>query len=389
MATMKAQGQSFSGTPATAVHSGPPVRARRSALVASIGASVMAIVLSTAALTILARPTAATPTTTTSATATTPTSTVDSTSPSPSSVPTATGARARTVSSSTPRTSTVVGTSSTPTTRSAPSSTPASHSAPASTPSPTASVAVRLSANIVASPDFQVSGTGRDVNGVVSYQNPCVSAQSTWPAFTNDPHCTDYVLSAIDHARAIEGLAPMVLPTNWFTLTTAQQLFVVADLERTARGLHPYLGLNATLSAAAQGAAQANADPSLAPGFPVANDTPGVPAMGGAWSGGYSVLVADYVWMYADGWAGNAAATSNIACTSAHAPGCWAHRAELLGSDPGYNPGVGLECANCEMGTGFAMVNGAASYVDLIEAPRGPLPPVTFTWVGDVLPYLG
>ena len=241
----------------------------------------------------------------------------------------------------------------------------------------------------MASPDFLVSGTGQDVNGVVSYQNPCVSAQSTWPAFTNDPHCTDYVLSAIDHARAVEGLAPMVLPTNWFTLTTTQQLFVVADLERTARGLHPYLGLNATLSAAAQSAAQANADPLLAPGFAVADDIQGVPAMGGAWSSGYSVLVADYVWMYADGWAGDAAATSNVACTSGHAPGCWAHRAELLGSDPGYNPGVGLECANCEMGTGFAMVNGAASYVDLIEAPRGSLPPVTFTWANDVLPYLG
>jgi hypothetical protein len=250
-------------------------------------------------------------------------------------------------------------------------------------------VAVGLPANIVASPDFLVSGTGQDVNGIVSYQNPCVSAQSTWPAFTNDPHCTNYVLSAIDHARGVEGLAPMVLPTNWFTLTTAQQLFVVADLERTARGLHPYLGLNATLSAAAQSAAQANADPSLAPGFAVANDSQGAAAMGGAWSSGYSVLVADYVWMYADGWAGSAAATSNVACTSAHAPGCWAHRAELLGSDPGYNPGVGLECANCEMGTGFAMVNGAASYVDLIEAPRGTLPPMAYTWASDVLPYLG
>ncbi len=241
----------------------------------------------------------------------------------------------------------------------------------------------------MASPDFQTSGTGEDVNGVVTYQNPCVTAQSTWPAFTNDSRCTNYVLSAIDHARSIEGLAAMVLPTNWYSLSTAQQLFVVADLERTARGLHAYLGLNATLSAAAQSAAQTNADPSLAPGFPVANDAQGVPAMGGAWSSGYSVLAADYVWMYADGWAGSAAATSNVACTSARADGCWAHRAELLGSDPGYNPGVGLDCANCEMGTGFAMVNGSASYVDLIEAPRGSLPPMTFTWANDVLPYLG
>jgi len=80
---------------------------------------------------------------------------------------------------------------------------------------------------------------------------------------------------------------------------------------------------------------------------------------------------------------GTAAKTSNIACTSAGSAGCWAHRDELLGSDPGYNQGVGLGCTNCEMGTGFAMVNAKASYVDLIEIPKDrfrpcPLPgPIT------------
>jgi hypothetical protein len=92
--------------------------------------------------------------------------------------------------------------------------------------------------------------------------------------------------------------------------------------------------------------------------------------------------------MYDDAWAGSVAATSNVACTSAHAAGCWAHRDELLGSDPGYNPGVGLGCTTCEMGTGFAMVNGHASYADLIEIPKGGLPPMTFTWANDVLPNL-
>jgi len=138
----------------------------------------------------------------------------------------------------------------------------------------------------------------------------------------------------------------------------------------------------------AQRAAAAYSDPGIAAGFPIANDAQGSPGMGGAWSGGYSVLAADYVWMYDDGWAGSAGATSNIACTSARAAGCWAHRDELLGSDPGFNPGVGLQCTNCEMGTGFAMVNGKASYVDLVEIPRGTLPPMTFTWANNVLPYL-
>lgn len=180
----------------------------------------------------------------------------------------------------------------------------------------------------------------------------------------------------------------MVLPSNWFSLTTPEQLFVVADLERTARGLPPYLGINAALSANAQRAAGANSDPSIAAGFPMANDAQGSAGFGGAWSGGYTLLAADYIWMYDDTWGGSAAKTSNFACTSAGAAGCWAHRDQLLGSDPGYNQGVGLGCTNCEMGTGFAMVNGHASYDDLIEIPKGSLPPMSFTWADNVLPNL-
>jgi len=106
--------------------------------------------------------------------------------------------------------------------------------------------------------------------------------------------------------------------------------------------------------------------------------------MGGAWSGGFNVLAADYMWMYDDGWGGSVSATSNIACTSASAAGCWAHRDELLGSDPGFNPGVGLTSTNCEMGVGYAVVGGSGSYVDLIERPAANAPAMTFTWAQEV-----
>jgi hypothetical protein len=210
----------------------------------------------------------------------------------------------------------------------------------------------------------------------------------SWPGYTNGVACTNYILQAINNARAIEGVRPMVLPSNWFGLSVPEQLFVVADLERTARGLPPYLGINAALSADAQHAAATNSDPAVALGFPIANDAQGSPGFGGAWSGGYAVLAADYIWMYDDAWGGSTAKTSNIACTSASAAGCWAHRDELLGSDPGYNQGVGLGCTNCEMGTGFAMVDGKASYADLIEVPKGSQPTMSFTWANDVLPNL-
>ena len=248
------------------------------------------------------------------------------------------------------------------------------------------------SANVSPSPNFLVAGASSFVNGIWTNTNPCVVGSATginWPAFTDDPACNEYVLAAINNARAIEGVKAMVLPSNWYQLTLVEQLFVVADLERVDRGLPPYLGINSTLSANAIHAAQTTSDPTTAAGFAVATDAQGDPAMGGAWSGGYSVLAADYFWMYADGWAGSAAATANVACTSAHAPGCWAHRLELLGSDPGFNPGVGLDATNAQMGVGFAMVQGAASYVDLIEVPEGPAPAMSFTWAADVRPFLG
>ena len=417
---MKTQGQLSKVRTVTAQVVAPYARPRRSVILGSLGSLVVGLVLSSTALPALAtsmilqpsatlshgttglkvRPVAAS----SSTTVVSPTTVVIPTTVSTRPVPTHTAAVTH---GATTRRSAVnqvrVGSTSVtnPPVVKAPTTPPTVTTVPRSPVSTTVaapvvqasvvkvSVKLKLSANIAPVPNFLSSGTGSIVNGVLTYQNPCVTPQSTWPVFTNDVACTNYVLAAINNARTIEGVAPMVLPTNWYTLTTAQQLFVVADLERVDRGLAPYVGLNSALSAEAQHAAQTNSDPGIASGFPIANNAQGIPGMGGAWSGGYDVLTADYVWMYDDGWGGSKAATSNIVCTSTAAAGCWAHREELLGSDPGYNPGVGLTCANCEMGTGFAIVNGHASYVDLIEIPKGALPPMTFTWAKNVLPFLG
>jgi len=214
--------------------------------------------------------------------------------------------------------------------------------------------------------------------------NPCLTSTPSWPT-PSDNHraCTRYVLSALNRARQLLHEPALSLPTNWCRLTTPQQLFVILNLERTSLGFAPYLGLNAALSITAQRAAEQRQDPGPARGFPLATNADGTSAIGAAWSEGFSVLVADYGWMYDDGWAGSRDATMNIDCTSATAPACWAHRDELLGSDPGYNPAVGLDCATCEVGTGFAVVAGNGSYTDLIERPVGPPPAMTFTWAKE------
>ena len=242
--------------------------------------------------------------------------------------------------------------------------------------------------NIAPSPNFLSSGSCTKASGTWVCDNPCITSSLTWPTFTNAPACTNYVLAAINNARTVEGLGPMTLPSNWYSLTTGQQLFVVTNLERTARGLPPYLGINSALSAEAQHAAATNNDPGIAPGFAIGNNVQGTPGMGAAWSGGFSVLAADYIWMYDDGWAGSRAATSNVACTSPSAAGCWGHRDELLGYDPGYNYGVGLDATNVEVGVGFTIVGSSGSFVVLVELPKAAPPAMTFTWANNVVPYL-
>jgi hypothetical protein len=243
--------------------------------------------------------------------------------------------------------------------------------------------------NFTPHPNFLTTVSCTSAPGGWSCANPCASSQTaSLPVYTNNPTCTQYLLHIINAARKRENVKPMVLPTNWYSLSAGEQLFVLADLERTARGLPPYLGINRVLDSSAQRAAQIGTDPSVAPGFPIGLDAQRVPGMGGTWSTGFMTLEADFESMYNDGWNGNRATTFNVLCTSARAAACWGHRDELLGYDGQYNPGVGLSCRNCEMGTGFAKVHGQSSFADLVELPATGAPPMIFTWAKNVAPYL-
>ncbi len=191
-------------------------------------------------------------------------------------------------------------------------------------------------------------------------------------AFGSAPGCTAYYLRAIDAARAAEGVAPIELPTDWARLTAAEQLFVVADLERVDRGLPPYVGLSASLDAVAQQGANAGADPALG----------AVPADSAAstWAGGMAaVLAADYQWVYDDGYG-----SANSSCGAPGAPGCWGHRDGILGVV------TGVGCTDCVMGAGAALGGRwRTSLTEIFVAPVRPgAIPTFFTWQRDVLPYL-
>ena len=165
--------------------------------------------------------------------------------------------------------------------------------------------------------------------------------------------CQEAVLQAIDQARAAEGIGPLELPSNYDSITTAEQLLVLANLERIDRGLPGFIGLSAKLDNLARSAALADDDPI----------GPSGTTWGSNWAGGEaSALLADYDWMYDDG-----LGSPNLDCKSALAKGCWDHRRNVLG-DYGPHPA---------MGAAMTLMRGVASMTELFTS--GPLGQLDYT----------
>ncbi len=159
--------------------------------------------------------------------------------------------------------------------------------------------------------------------------------------------CQGVVLHAIDRARAEEGIGPLELPAGYSSLTTAQQLFVLADIERMNRGLPGLSGLSSQLDTRAETAASNNADPIGPAGF----------SWGSNWAGGEaSALLADYDWMYDDG-----PGSPNLDCGHRSSSGCWDHRQNILGNY-GTHP---------TMGAAKKMVDGVTSMTEIFSSGSG------------------
>jgi hypothetical protein len=167
-------------------------------------------------------------------------------------------------------------------------------------------------------------------------------------------------LAGINACRAAEGIGPLLLPRNWGSLTPVQQGFVVINLERVNRGLPAIVGLSASLDTLASAGASAGADPS----FPS-----GGPSGGGIWAGSYSVLGADYLWMYVDGPGGD-----NLDCTSSNSSGCWGHRDIIL-----WDRTTGTLVS----GGGFATAGGTDSLAYLVLTGYS-ASNLTFTWAAEL-----
>jgi hypothetical protein len=165
------------------------------------------------------------------------------------------------------------------------------------------------SRSLAPSPDF------------VSFRSPCHGG-------SDGRSCNLEVLKAIAHARKVlEKLGGMSFSLAAYQkLTRAEQLFVTANLERTARGLRPFSVLTRSLDKIAQLGANADEDPPL---DDVPARLPGggqVVGLAANWAGGWgNALASDYAWMYDDG-----PGSSNEDCSSADPQGCWGHRDNIL-----------------------------------------------------------
>ena len=155
----------------------------------------------------------------------------------------------------------------------------------------------------------------------------------------------------------------MILPTNWNSLSPAEQLFTVTNLERTVRGLPPLSAMATALDVAAVQAASVSTDPAPPPGFPWTE-----------WAGNSAItlgnpLEAIYEWMYDDG-----VGSPNADCSPSNTRACWGHYHNVL---------LPMACAPCVMGAAWGTsTRGATCMTELLVETQGS-PALDFTWAQE------
>ncbi len=138
-------------------------------------------------------------------------------------------------------------------------------------------------------------------------------------------------------------------------LTPAEQIFAIADIERTARGLPPVAAITRELDEIAAAGASDQADPSTS--LPLVLGGGGTSTYYASnWAEGTANgLGADYFWMYDDG-----PDSRNASCQKSGQPACWGHRDNILG-----------DFANskyCAKGSHINIVMGAAEVTANVTA---------------------
>ncbi|HEX3334690.1 MAG TPA: hypothetical protein VHS57_10125 [Acidimicrobiales bacterium] len=183
----------------------------------------------------------------------------------------------------------------------------------------------------------------------------------------DSPSCIGATLAAVNHAHALEGVRPMVLPAGFARLSVPDQLFVAINLERVDRGLPPFGGLTAALNDNAQRGAKDANDPPDPGAFYALDDA--------EWAGGSSNgLDAVYGWMYDDGYA-----SGNLDCLHRSDAGCWGHRKGIL-DDFGSGPNLVMGAAMDASGDTHNGDSGGTSMAVTLAVAGAPVRSYTYSW---------
>ncbi len=196
-----------------------------------------------------------------------------------------------------------------------------------------------------------------------SAPNPSFASSCESIGYTS---CNNLALEAVDNARSsVEGLQPMKLPSNFSTLTPAEQIFVLIDIERVDRGLDPVLGMVSQLNADAASGANSFTDPNYG-----GEAIPGVTGSYGwvsVWSEDYSSAASIFDWMYNDGYN-----SFNYSCSTPTSIGCWGHRDSILATAPSGTSWI--------MGSYSTPSSGLYSQAALMLSIAGSVPSSDFTY---------
>jgi hypothetical protein len=193
-------------------------------------------------------------------------------------------------------------------------------------------------------------------------------------------------LALINGARAQqEGLPPLRFNLAKFDrLSTADQLFVLTNLERVSRGEVPIYGLTAQLNYVAGVGALLRRDPLE----PVGWRGPFQSVWSGAQSSrGQAAFLADFGWMYEDG-PPPYYLFVNLDCARRGEAGCWGHRDALLETTPDVSiplPITLVAGASGGPGTSLGASSETMAFGWVVGVPRSGL---TFTWA-QAVKYLG
>lgn len=190
----------------------------------------------------------------------------------------------------------------------------------------------------------------------------------------NSLNCITQEIEAIDNAQVEEGLQPISINIAAFTeLSSAEQMFVLTDLERVIRGLPPVQAMTTQLDSVATKGAVQMTDPALN-GWTLTGGRSAI-AWDSNWAGGLNTVGSDYFWLYSDG------EGYNIDCTPTDQSGCFQHEENVLAPISGTCNGQ-RTLPQMVMGAGTATTaEYGPSEAEIIVQECGGLPSdAVFTW---------